>query len=232
MVASCWLKSRNSGVGVARFISPRGSPVVGWRWRSSPKAGLGCCANPGIQWQWGFYGWRGSPCSACCWLEDVGSGIATPCGGPSVRPNVLWPDGWQAGTESAKEPNGSRLLCPSAPWHRRIAWAWSILNAKELEAVIGVRIARGRTGNKHGDRPGHIVLTQPVSGKIAPIIRVTGEFDRMRTVGEGEALTDCRIVAQGDNPDHRTKPRDHSVPSWMAGGFRGLHGQACGFSQS
>jgi hypothetical protein len=84
------------------------------------------------------------------------------------------------------------MPCTSDPWHSRIAG--SILKAKRLKAVVGVRIAESWTGNKHGDKPRHIRFTQPAPDKIAPMIRVTGEFDRSDTVGEGEALTDCRIV--------------------------------------
>lgn len=58
----------------------------------------------------------------------------------------------------------------------------AVAHPQEFQAVVGVRVACGRTGHQHGDGARELLLANPVPGELAPVLRFGRDGDCVHAV--------------------------------------------------
>src|SRR5215469_2841551 len=87
---------------------------------------------------------------------------------------------------------------------------WDFSDSEELNAIIGLRVARRGTGDQQGDGTSDLMLREPGPGKVAPIPRILEQLDRLHTAAKNQFLTHGRVTAERDNPLRRMQAGDHA----------------------
>src|SRR6516162_3673622 len=66
---------------------------------------------------------------------------------------------------------------------------------EELQAVIGLWVARRGTGDQQGDGTRDLMLREPGPGKVAPVTRILEQLDSLHPAAKSQFLAHGRIMA-------------------------------------